>query len=241
MSHPEFTFTDKVVLITGGSRGIGRATAELFAARGAKVVTTSSHSVPLSFSDEYATRIRHLHADVSDEEAARTVFKSCEEIFGPVSILVNNAAIISNTSFKDMAMQDWDDVIKTNIRGAVIYSKLAFDQMIRHKQGGSIINISSLAGIPNIQKFPGFSPYTVSKFAICGLTESLAVEGIEHGIRVNAIAPGAVDTEMLQKAAAGLKTSTTPLDIAKIILFLADENQSRIINGSIIPVFCNGD
>jgi 3-oxoacyl-[acyl-carrier protein] reductase len=105
--------------------------------------------------------------------------------------------------------------------------------------GGSIINISSLAGFQGAGKLPGFSAYSTTKSAITGLSESLAVEGKPYHIRVNAIAPGAVDTQMLHEAAPDVKTSTTPEDIAHLIAFLADNTSSSHITGSVIPVYSN--
>lgn len=242
ISTPEYTrpLEGQVAIITGGSRGIGRACAQLFADCGAKVLTVSRSELALPFDSNYQKVIKHLQADISEESEVDRVFDYCQEHLGPVSLLVNNAAIISHVAFNEIDMLEWDDVIKINVRGAVLCSKRAFDSMIGNGQGGTIINISSLAGIPNTAKFEGYSPYTVSKFALCGLTEALALEGFQHRIRVNAIAPGAVDTAMLKQASSILKTTTQPEDIAKIVLFLADAQQSRIITGSIIPVFCNG-
>jgi NAD(P)-dependent dehydrogenase (short-subunit alcohol dehydrogenase family) len=103
---------------------------------------------------------------------------------------------------------------------------------------GVIINISSLSGFPNVEKFPGLSAYNVSKYAVAGLSEILAVEGQPHHIRVLAVSPGAVDTEMLRQAGHDLKPGMTPEDLAKILFFLASDD-ARHLSGVNIPIFSN--
>jgi NAD(P)-dependent dehydrogenase (short-subunit alcohol dehydrogenase family) len=111
--------------------------------------------------------------------------------------------------------------------------------MIAAGNQGTLVNLTSLSGVRGPEKFPGSSAYVVSKYGVLGLSEILAVEGRPHGIRVNSIAPGAVDTVMLQKAAPFLKTTTTPDDIARTILFLADNAQSGHITGANLEIFSN--
>jgi 3-oxoacyl-[acyl-carrier protein] reductase len=129
--------------------------------------------------------------------------------------------------------------MRINVRGSFLCAKEAFKHMKVGKRGGSIVNISSLAGIRGTEKFPGLSSYTVSKFAVIGLTESIAVEGKPHGIRANCIAPGAVKTRMLKEAAPELKTTTKPEDIAKTVLYLCDDTWSGHLTGSLVEVFSN--
>ena len=129
--------------------------------------------------------------------------------------------------------------MNTNVRGTFLCCRAAFRQMSMGKRGGAIVNLSSLSGVRGPEKFPGSSAYVVSKYGVVGMTEILAVEGKPYNIRVNCVAPGAVDTEMLKKAAPFLKTNTTPAEVARTILNLADEEQSHHINGALIEIFSN--
>ena len=134
-------------------------------------------------------------------------------------------------------MADWDQVLAVNLRGAVLCARQAFRLMREH--GGAIVNVSSLGGVPGTEKFPGYAAYTVSKFALTGLTEALAAEGREHNIRVNAVAPGAVDTAMLRQAAPHLRTRTGPADVAKVIAFLCDSTESGCMTGATLAIHSN--
>jgi NAD(P)-dependent dehydrogenase (short-subunit alcohol dehydrogenase family) len=236
---------DKFAIITGGGRGIGAATARLFVAEGANVVIASRTIYELEEVAETITaefgpgRIVPIVADVSREEYVSNLFARSASKFGPVDILINNAAIVEKEEFINFDIDAWDKVMAVNIRGPFLCSREAFRQMAAAERGGTIINMSSLSGVRGPEKFPGMSSYIVSKHAITGLTESLAVEGKPLGIRVNCVAPGAVDTAMLKKAAPFLKTSTTPEDVARTLLFLADEKQSRHLNGALIEIFSN--
>ncbi len=240
-----FRLKNKVALITGGSRGIGATTAELFAEEGAKVVITSRNSDEL---EKVAQGIREKHGetsvlavagDVGEENFIRELFQISFSKWGPLQILVNNAATLEACEFIHLKTETWDEIIRINLRGSFLCSREAFKQMKQSAQGGCIVNMSSLGGIKGTEKFPGLSAYVVSKHGIVGLTEALAVEGKEFGIRINAVAPGAVNTAMLKKAAPFLKTKTTPLDVAKVILFLCDEAESASINGSVIEIHSN--
>jgi NAD(P)-dependent dehydrogenase (short-subunit alcohol dehydrogenase family) len=233
----------EIVIITGGGSGIGAATAEIYLANNHKVLICGRDNQKLeNFTDKLSKNypqdnIASMQCDVAKESDVKQLFEYCNEKFGSPSILINNAAIIKVESFIEISMQDWDEIQNINIRGAVLAAKQAFNYM--QKTGGNIINISSLGGLPAYEKFPGFTAYCVSKSALIGLTESLAVEGKEYNIRVNAIAAGAVATDMLAKAAPNLKTNTYPKDIAKTIYNLADNKNSAHITGSIIPINSN--
>ena len=156
--------------------------------------------------------------------------------FGRLDILVNNAAVLIGGPFADMAMADWDQVMAVNLRGATLCARGAFRLM---SNGGSIVNVSSLGGVPGTEKFPGYAAYTVSKFALTGLTEALAAEGRERNIRVNGVAPGAVDTAMLRQAAPHLRTRTGPADVAKVIAFLCDPSESGCMTGATLVINSN--
>lgn len=233
------SFANKTMVITGGGSGIGAACARLFSHHGANIVIAGRREATLqavaSGNENIATHV----TDVGQEEDVDALFDFTYQQFGRTDILINCAAIIDVVRFDAMPLVVWHNMINVNVTGSMLCSRAAFSHMKSSKKGGAIVNISSLGGIRSTQKFPGFTPYVASKFAVVGLTEALAVEGKEHNIRVNCVAPGAVKTDMLKKAAPFLKTSTTPEDVAKTILFLCDEEQSGKISGSTIEIHSN--
>lgn len=237
------TLRGQVALITGGGRGIGAATAQALARKGAHVVIASRSAAELD-ATVLQLRAAGLAAsarvlDVADEAAVDAVFSDIAATLGRLDILVNNAAILLSAPFASMTMADWDRLMAVNLRGAVLCARQAFRLMMVQAHGGSLVNVSSLGGIANTAKFPGYAAYTVSKFALSGLTEALAAEGKAHGIRVNAVAPGAVDTAMLRQAAPHLRTRTGPAEIARIIAFLCDPGESGCMTGAILPIDSN--
>jgi NAD(P)-dependent dehydrogenase (short-subunit alcohol dehydrogenase family) len=232
---------NRVAIITGAGRGVGRATAELFAREGARVVLFSRTRAHL---DEVAASIRDAGADclaiagdVSREEDVQALFQTVQETFERVDILVNCAGLVAIRPFAEMDTATWDSVLGVNLRGTFLCCREAFRVMIEQKQG-VIVNISSLSGVKGVEKFPGLSAYNVSKSGVASLTEILAVEGKPHNIRVCAVSPGAIDTEMLRQAAPHLKAGMTPDDMAQILLFLADDT-GRMLSGSNIEIFSN--
>lgn len=231
-------FLNKTVLITGGGRGIGATTARLFVEEGAEVIITSRtirelEKVRASVSKK--DKIYIFPSDVSQEKKVGRLFKMIQKKFKKLDVLINNAAAIQAKEFSQLTTQDWNRVMDVNVRGAFLCSQAAFQMMKKQKQG-CIVNVSSLAGLIGVEKFVGFSSYIVSKFALVGLTESLAAEGRPWNIRVNAVAPGAVQTKMLKEAAPFLKTKTYPADIARVIAFLCGE---PCLNGTVIPIYSN--
>ncbi|MBN8553879.1 MAG: SDR family oxidoreductase [Deltaproteobacteria bacterium] len=242
MPNSEKKLAGKIAIITGGARGIGAATAELFISEGAKVIITSRTSselgeASLRLQKEFGEdKIFSVVTDVSREKDVLNLFDATEKKFGTPSILINNAAIFIGKSVTEMSVSEWDETMAVNVRGSFLCARESFKRM---KPGGAIVNISSLAGVRGTDKFLNFTAYTTSKFGVVGMTENLAVEGKALGIRVNCVAPGAVETEMLRKAAPGLKTQTKPSDIAKVILTLCDDKESKNVTGSVIELFTN--
>lgn len=234
----------KTAIITGGGRGIGAATAELFATEGANVViaarTKSELDKVCSVVASVSDKVIAVPTDISNEVDVKRLFRLAREKFGQVDILVNNAGAISVERFMDVEKASWENTFAVNVTGTFLCSRELFRQVrdIGPKTT-SIVNVSSLSGIRGTEKFKGFTSYIASKHAIVGMTESLSVEGREYGIRVNCVAPGAVDTVMLRQAAPDLKTNTKPADIARVLLYLSDEKQSAALTGSIIEVHSN--
>ncbi len=232
---------NRVAIITGAGRGVGRATALLFARAGAKVVLFSRTRAQL---EEVAASIVQdggealtVAGDVAREEDVLALFEQVRERYGRLDILVNCAGIVAVRPFIEMDTATWDQVINVNLRGTFLCCREAFRLMSGQKQG-VIINISSLSGVKGVEKFPGLSAYNVSKSAVAGLTEILAVEGRPHNIRVCVVSPGAVETEMLHEAAPHLKAGMTAEEMAEILLFLADDS-GRMFSGSNIELFTN--
>lgn len=231
----------RIALITGAGRGIGAACARALAADGCHVILTSRTRAELDTVAHAITtaggEATPLPADIGDPTAIDALFTTLTHRFDHLDILINAAATIEPAPLEAIDLAAYDRVMAINVRGTFLCCQRAFPLM--RARGGAIINLSSLGGIRSTQKFPGLSTYTTSKAAIIGLTEALAVEGRPHAIRVNAIAPGAVDTHMLRTAAPFLRTSTQPDDIAPTAVFLADPTRSGKITGAVIEVFSN--
>jgi NAD(P)-dependent dehydrogenase (short-subunit alcohol dehydrogenase family) len=231
----------KVAIVTGAGRGIGAATARLFAEEGARVALASRTRSEL---DETAAAIgadRSLAVptDLAHEDAIVALVAKTRERFGDVHLLVNAGATFHAASAETMTVADWDRVMAVNARGTFLASRELFRAARAAGHGGAIVNVSSLGGLRGTKKFPGFLAYSVSKFAVVGLTECLAVEGREIGVRVNCVAPGAVDTRMLKEAAPFLRTETTPEHVAQVIRFLCDDRESGSMTGSVVEIDSN--
>lgn len=231
----------KVALITGGSRGIGRAMVELFAEKGYRVAFTYRSS--RAAAEELAARTGALAiaADSANPEDVERAVKTVEENLGNVNILINNAAVSSFSLFTDLTIEDWRASFATNVDGAFLYSKLVLPSMIRN-HSGRIINISSMWGEV------GSScevHYSATKAAIIGMTKALAKEVGPSRITVNCIAPGVIDTDMnaalSDEDMAALKVETplmrigTPREVAAAALFLAGED-AAFITGAVLNV-----
>jgi len=232
---------DRIAIITGAGHGVGRATAIRFAREGAHVVLFSRTLTNL---DEVAVQITaegyqvlSIVGDVSREEDVHVLFQKVMDAYGRIDILVNCAGIVAVRPFVEMDVKTWDAVLAVNLRGTFLCCREAF-RIMAAQHSGVIINISSLSGVKGVEKFPGLSAYNVSKSGVASLTEILAVEGKPYNIRVCAVSPGAVDTEMLRQAAPHLRAGMTPDDMAEILLFLADDS-GRMLSGTNIEIFSN--
>lgn len=238
----EAVLAGRVAIVTGASRGIGRATALRFAAAGAAVVLAARDADALAANvqaiEAAGGRALALPTDVADEASVAALFARTTETFGPVDVLVNSAGAVANVPFAQIETATWDAVLNVNLRGTFLCCRAAFRTMIPHG-GGVIVNLSSLSGVRGVEKFPGLSAYNTSKFGVAGLSEILAVEGRPHAIRVIAVSPGAVDTEMLRAAAPHLHADMTPEELANILLFLVGPD-ARPLSGTNLEIFSNG-
>ncbi|MGH2478233.1 MAG: SDR family NAD(P)-dependent oxidoreductase [Ktedonobacteraceae bacterium] len=232
---------NKVTIITGAGRGIGRATALRFARAGARLALFSRTRETLEETEELVRAaggsVLAIQGDVAREEDVRALFQVVYTTCGRVDILVNCAGVVAVKPFAEMDTATWDRVLNVNLRGTFLCCRQAFTAMAQ-QGGGVILNISSLSGVKGVEKFPGMSAYNVSKAGVASLTEILAVEGKPLHIRVAAVSPGAVDTEMLRQAAPHLKAGMTPDDLAEILLFMADDT-GRMLGGTNLEIFSN--
>jgi len=219
---------DKVVIVTGASRGIGRATAELFANRGARVALFARTKVEVA-------RMLSIVGDASEEKDVDRLFTECESRLGPCDILVNAAGMIDPESLVKTSVTRWDRMFAVNVRSIFLTCRRALPSMLKRK-GGAIVNVASISGVVGPEKFPGFVSYCASKAAVIELTEALAVEVKGEGVRVNCVSPGSVDTKMWAQASGGAPADMTADEVAKTILFLATD-ASRPMNGQNLNVY----
>lgn len=238
--------TDKVAVVTGGGRGIGKAIAHRFAAEGAKVAVVSrSESSCQGAADEinqaFPDAAKAFAIDVADNEATVAAGKSILEAFGKVDILVNNAGVTRDQLALRMSEEDWDVVLDTNLKGAFNCVK-AFQRSLLKAGGARIINISSVVGLMGN---PGQANYAASKAGLIGFTKALAKEFAARKVTVNAVAPGFISTDMTaelddsQKEAiiqnVPLGVLGSPEDIANATLFLAS-SEAGYITGQVLTV-----
>ena len=240
------TLAGKIALVTGGSRGIGRGIALELARRGAAVAVNYVHSAEAAAEvvgeiEAGGGRGVALQADVGDFEAAATLVQAAREALGGLHILVNNAGITRDTLLMRMREEDWDAVLRTNLKGAFNVCQAAARPLMRQRWG-RIINISSVSGLMGQA---GQVNYAASKAGLIGLTKSLARELGSRGITANVVAPGFVSTDMTAKLDDALQARMRELiplgrfgevaDVARVVAFLASE-ESAYITGAVLPV-----
>ncbi|MDD5495523.1 MAG: 3-oxoacyl-[acyl-carrier-protein] reductase [Candidatus Omnitrophica bacterium] len=240
----ENSLKDKVVVVTGGSRGIGRAIVFEFIYNGAKVVFTYLKSdeaagVVLDEIKELKGEAEAIKSDSRDFIEAKKVVEETVKKFGRLDILVNSAGIIKDKALMMMEPSEWQEVINTNLTGYFNMAKASIVTMMKQKSG-SIINISSVAGVIGTARQVN---YASAKAGIIGFTKSLAKEVASYNIRVNSVAPGYIETDMtkdLKQKESLLKIIPvarfgTPQEVAKVVAFLASE-KANYITGQVIKV-----
>lgn len=240
-------FEGRVVLISGGSQGIGAGLVECFYKRGAKVYFTGRDEGKLKAVLESLQQLsgtgfaRYLTGDIKDSKKVEEIVDTVQKEAGRIDVLINNAGVTKDNLILRMKDEEWDMVMDTNLKGAFYFTKFTLKYMIRQKSG-RVINISSVVGSMGN---PGQSNYCASKAGIEGFTRSVAREVASRGITINAVAPGYITTPMTEVLSDDVKKSLmsliplgrlgTPGDIAGVAVFLASDEASYI-TGQVLHV-----
>ncbi len=237
-------YSGRVVIITGGSRGIGKAAAKIFAREGANVVITAKNNTRLQLAAK-ELGVTGLAGDIRRNDDVESIVKKALDKFGKINILVNNAWIFPDIKpLHEISEEEWNEVIDINLTGQFRFTKAVIPHMM--KNGGCVINISSDAVLKSFENFEADS-YSATKAALIHLTKAWAIEYAKYKIRVNCICPGIVETDMTKPY---LRTETdramaiaehpigrigSPEDVAKAIQYFASE-ESSWITGAVLPV-----
>ncbi len=247
---------NKTVLITGASGGIGRATVQLFASKGWRVIGVDiapfDNAQGKNYGKKFPTNGLFIQSDISSGNAMEEIFAKAQSFTDSLEALVNNAALQIAKPILETSVEEWDAVMKANLRSVFLGAKLAHP-LLKARGGGAVVNVSSVHAI---QTSANIAAYAASKGGLLALTRAMAIEFASDDIRVNAILPGAVDTQMLraglerdhagdgdiQSRLENLANKTvsgkvgTPAEIASAIYFLADNEQSSFMTGQSLVI-----
>jgi 3-oxoacyl-[acyl-carrier protein] reductase len=233
-------FEGQVVVVTGGSRCIGRAIVERFAAQGAKVYFTFHQNAEAAAQVAAATQAEAIQCSQTDAAAINAAVDKIIAAAGKIDVLVNNAGITADTFLMLMPADDWNRVIDTNLNGVYRWCKAVTRPMLGARRG-NIINLASIAGLVGVM---GQTNYAASKGALLAFTRALAAELGAKGIRVNSVVPGFVETDMSARVPRQIKQKNLdhivlkrfgkPEEIASVVTFLASEGASYIMGQSIV-------
>jgi NAD(P)-dependent dehydrogenase (short-subunit alcohol dehydrogenase family) len=236
--------TRRAAIVTGGASGIGLATVERLLASGWRVTALDRDSTALAkLRGVHGDKVRTGALDVTDANAAEAAVKQSADAFGRLDGVVNSAGVGLDKSVLDTSVEEFRKVLDINVTGTFIVGRAAA-RLMKEQGSGSIVNIASIAGMRGSK---GRAAYGASKGAVINLTQVMAVDLARHGIRVNAIAPGPVDTPLVQAIHTPavrrsymhhtpMRRYATPDEIAAAILFLLDGAQSSYVTGTILPV-----
>ena len=241
MTHKEKKI-NKIAFITGASRGLGFAFADQLLDIGYRIAicSASSHNIQLAYDK---LKIKHpesdifyLKVDMTKEQEVEHFFKQALDYHGRIDLLINNVGYLQLDSFENTDYKKWQHVVDLNLTSCYFGSYYAFRQMKTQPGVKHILNISSLSGIRFVQKFGGMSAYIASKHAVVGLTESLAVEGKEHGIHVNCLAPGSIKTDMFSTNFPQFNAASDCEKVVKTGLKLCLDHSDRAISGCVLEM-----
>lgn len=237
---------DKVAVVTGGANGIGEACVRRFVAEGARVLVADRDAQGgEALARELGPAVVFVQGDVANRAFARETIGQCIERFGGVDVMLNNAGITHAAGFLELADEDFDRVLDVNLKSYFMFGQEAAKAMVARGQGGTILHMSSVNAILAI---PDQVPYVVSKGAVNQLTRVMAIALAPEGIRVNAIGPGTIATELARKAVMGSEAARTrllsrtpmkrlgePDEVAKVAVFLASDDASYMTGQTVYP------